>query len=161
MDAELAEEMGFTRPCWVTEGRPRGGNTTFARGRAVWIWPRLESLCQDAVYASYNAAGTFTVTALLAPGSAIGLTTSLFTIFNAVALRPAGSDPSRVVMVNRFVREGGGFGMQVPLPCQHSGPADSSRSQWRAVKMQDPAVTHVCGNYFRILGVRMGCGRGS
>src|SRR5260370_41247340 len=90
------------------------GNATLSRedARAVWTWRGVESLCQDAVYAfrTMRREPAFTVTALLALGSAIGLNTSLFTIFNAVALRPwPVHDPSRVVMVNRFVREGGEY----------------------------------------------------
>ena len=119
MDAELAEEMEFHRAMLADHGGAPAnmGNTTLSRedARAVWIWPWLESLCQDALYAlrTMRREPAFTVTALLALGSAIGLNTSLFTIFNAVALRPwPVHDPSRVVMVNRFVREGGGdFGI--------------------------------------------------
>ena len=119
MDAELAEEMEFHRAMLADHGGAPAvmGNTTLSRedARAVWIWPWLESLCQDAAYAlrTMRREPAFTATALLALGSAIGLNTSLFTIFNAVALRPwPVRDPSRVVLVNRFVREGGGdFGI--------------------------------------------------
>src|ERR1700742_3109330 len=102
--AELAEEMEFHRDMLAAGGAAQAamGNITLSRedARAVWIWPWLESLCQDAVYAfrTMRREPAFTVTALLALGSAIGLNTSLFTIFNAVALRPwPVHDPSRVV----------------------------------------------------------------
>src|SRR5262249_52786317 len=119
MDAEVAEEMEFHRAMLAERGGTPAvmGNTTMSRedARAVWIWPWLESMFQDAGYAfrTMRREPAFTVTALLALGSAIGLNTSLFTIFNAVALRPwPVHDPSRVVMLNRFVREGGGdFGI--------------------------------------------------
>ena len=52
MDAELAEEMEFHRAMLAAERSPHAamGNTTLARedARAVWIWPWLESLWQDA-----------------------------------------------------------------------------------------------------------------
>src|SRR5947207_1805076 len=94
MDAELAEEMEFHRAMLADRGRADTamGNTTLARedARGVWIWPWLESLRQDAVYGvrTMRREPGFTITALLALGSAIGLNTSLFTIFNGVALRP-------------------------------------------------------------------------
>src|SRR5712691_3267003 len=115
MDAELAEEMEFHHAMLAASGRVGAamGNTTLARedARGVWIWPWLESLWQDAVYAvrTMRREPGFTITALLALGSAIGLNTSLFTIFNAVALRPwPVHDPSRVVTVHRFVPEAEG-----------------------------------------------------
>src|SRR5260370_6158438 len=133
------------------------GNATLSRedARAVWTWRGVESLCQDAVYAfrTMRREPAFTVTALLALGSAIGLNTSLFTIFNAVALRPwPVHDPSRVVMVNRFVREGGGdFGI-----AEHRYLAQYSQSFSRLFairngergKMQDDLqqLAYVIGN---------------
>ena len=173
MDAELAEEMEFHRAMLADHGGAPAvmGNTTLSRedARAVWIWPWLESLCQDAVYAfrTMRREPAFTVTALLALGSAIGLNTSLFTIFNAVALRPwPVQDPSRVVLVSRFVREGGGdFGI-----AEYRYLARYSRSfsglfairNGERVKVQDHVqqLTYVSGNYFRVLGVQMERGRG-
>src|SRR5215475_5618316 len=104
MDAELAEEMEFHRAMLATNSEPSAkmGNTTLAReqARAVWIWPWLESLWQDVTYAvrTMRREPAFAVTALLAVGSAIGLNSSLFTIFNAFALQPwAVRDPGRMV----------------------------------------------------------------
>ena len=85
--AELAEEIEFHR---VMGGAM--GNTTRARedARAVWISPWLESVMQDVRYALRNlrAHPGFTSVAILALGCAIGLNTSLFTVFNAIAIRP-------------------------------------------------------------------------
>src|SRR5215469_5688363 len=111
MERELAEELEFHREL---SGAAAFGNMTLARedARAVWIWPWLQSLWQDAAYASrtMRREWIFTITALLALRSAIGINTSLFTIFNAIALRPwPVHDPSRVVMVHRFTRESEGF----------------------------------------------------
>src|SRR5882724_10037611 len=88
MDAELAEEMEVHRAMLAEDGLPPAaiGNATLARedARGVWIWPWLESFWQDATYAIRNMRRqpAFTITALLALGSAIGINTSLFTIFN-------------------------------------------------------------------------------
>ena len=173
MDAELAEEMEFHRAMLADSGQAGAamGNTTLARedARAVWIWPWLESVWQDSVYAvrTMRREPGFTITALLALGSAIGLNTSLFTIFNAVALRPwPVHDPSRVVTLHRFVREGGGdFGIaQYRYFAQYSRAFSGliAMRNGERVKMDDHPLqlTYVSGNYFRVLGVEMERGRG-
>src|SRR5690242_6478441 len=94
MDTELAEEMEFHRAMLAANGSASSvmGNATLARedARAVWIWPWLESIGQDLVYGmrTMRREPAFTLTALIALGSAIGVNASLFTIFNAFALRP-------------------------------------------------------------------------
>src|SRR5437016_1607124 len=84
-DAELAEELDFHRSL-----APENlGNTTMARedARAVWIWPWLESIIQDLRYAIRNLIRQpgFSLVALLMLGIALGLNTSFFTVFDAVA----------------------------------------------------------------------------
>src|SRR5215472_1421011 len=91
MEADLAEEMAFHRAMIERDGAPAAvmGNVTLAReeARAVWIWPWLESIWQDARYGlrALRKQPGFTVVALMALGSAIGINTSLFTLFNAIA----------------------------------------------------------------------------
>ncbi len=173
MDAELAEEMEFHRSLLAKDGSPPAamGNTTLAReaARGVWIWPWVESLWQDVAYGlrTLRRQPGFTATALLALGSAIGLNTGLFTIFNAFALRPwPVHDPSRVVTVHRFVREGGGdFGIaEYRYLAQHSQAFSGlvAMRNGERVKMDDrpQQLTYVSGNYFRVLGVDMERGRG-
>jgi hypothetical protein len=173
MDAELAEEMEFHRAMLAGDGRASAamGNTTLARddARAVWIWPWIESLWQDAVHAvrTMRREPGFTLTALLALGCAIGLNTSLFTIFNAIALRPwPVHDPARVVTVHRFVREGGeDFGIaEYRYLAQHSRAFSGliAIRNGERVRLDDRLrqLTYVSGNYFRVLGVEMERGRG-
>jgi predicted permease len=173
MDAELAEEMEFHRTMLAEDSGASAtmGNTTLAReaARGVWIWPWLESLWQDVAYAvrTLRRQPGFTATALLALGSAIGLNTSLFTIFNAVALRPwPVHDPSRVVNVERFVPEGGGnFGIaEFRYLAQHSQTFSGliAMSNGERVKLDEEPrqLTYVSGNYFRVLGVNLERGRG-
>ena len=112
--AELAEEMEFHRAMLASDGITQAamGNLTLAHehARAVWIWPWLESLWQDTVYGlrAMRREPAFTATALLALGSAIGVNTSLFSMFNAFALKPwTVRDPARVVTVSVFERNGG------------------------------------------------------
>jgi macrolide transport system ATP-binding/permease protein len=173
MDAELGEEMEFHR-AMLADGGAAGtamGNTTLAReeARGVWIWPWLESLWQDAAYATRTLRREpgFTLTALLALGSAIGLNTSLFTVFNAVALRPwPVYDPSRVVTVSRFVPEGGGdFAIaEYRYFAEHSrtfsGLIAMRNGEQVKVDGQPRQLTYVTGNYFQVLGAGLERGRG-
>jgi predicted permease len=173
MEAELAEEMEYHRTMLASEGIARHamGNATLARedARAVWIWPWLESFWQDAAYAlrAMRREPGFTLTALVALGCAIGINTSLFTIFNAVALKPwPVHEPSRVVRLNRFTREGGGdFGIAEYRYFAQRARAFSGLIAMRngeQVKLEDrpQKLTYVSGNYFRALGVDMERGRG-
>src|SRR5260370_26154912 len=87
--SELAEEMEFQRAMSEEPGgagRRSLGNMTLASedARGVWIWPWLESFWQDLAYASRGMRRQpgFTVVALVALGSTIGINTSLFTAFN-------------------------------------------------------------------------------
>jgi predicted permease len=117
-DEDLKEELEFHRTMKQSEIESAGlspdearirairelGNVTFMReeSRAVWIAPWLESLWQDIRYAlrSFRKHPSFTLTAATTLFLAIGLNTSLFTLFNAVFLRPwPVKDPSAVFQV--------------------------------------------------------------
>lgn len=173
LDAELAEELEFHRSMLASSGAPAVamGNVTLAReeARAVWIWPWLESIWQDAVFAwrGMRRAPAFSLTALFALGAAIGLNTSLFTIFNALTLRPwAVPDAGRMAMVYAMRKEGpGGLGIaQARYLQQHSTTLSGliAMQNGERVKLEGRAqqLTFVSGNYFRVLGVEMARGRG-
>jgi predicted permease len=80
------------------------GNLTLLRetSRDVWLWPWLEGAWQDVWYGlrCLRREPGFALLVILALGAAIGLNTSLFTVFNAVVLRswPL-KDASRVVRI--------------------------------------------------------------
>jgi len=98
LEAELAEEIEYHRALTARDlGDPAAtsralGNVTLARedARGVWIVPWLQSIGGDLAYGFRNMRRQpgFTVVALAVLGTAIGLNTSLFTAFNAFALRP-------------------------------------------------------------------------
>ena len=102
-DSELAEEMEFHRAMLREELRPADeyaagramGNLTVARedARAVWVWPWLETVWQDVVHAlrSLGRQPGFTLVAIATLGTAIGLSASLFTVYDVVALSPSSS----------------------------------------------------------------------
>ncbi len=93
-EVAMAEEMEHHRQMLAQEGAaPRSfGNSARAmeEARQVWIWRWLESVGQDIRYAVRSLRGQpgFTLAALLAITLGIGLNASLFTAFNAVALKP-------------------------------------------------------------------------
>ena len=134
-DAAFQEELEFHRALKQRELEADGmsseaarvassralGNVTRARedARAEWIWPWLDSVRQDTRFAvrSLLRQPGFTLLSVIVLGVAIGLNTSLFTVFAGLALRPmAGlTDPDRVVTVSGIYREGGrASGMSYP-----------------------------------------------
>jgi macrolide transport system ATP-binding/permease protein len=173
MNAELAEEMEFHRSMLAAGGSAPSamGNVTLARedARAVWIWPWLESLWQDLSYGmrTMRREPAFTLTALVALGSAIGINTSLFTMFNALALKPwTVRDPARVVTLHYFTPDGGrDLGIAEYRYLQqnaHSFTGLVAMRNGEQVKLDDRPLqlTYVSGNYFQVLGVEPERGRG-
>ena len=109
----------------------------------------------------------FTATGLLALGSAIGVNTSLFTIFNAVALKSwTVREPDRVVTVSLFDRNGGrDFGIaEYRYLVTHTETLSGliAMRNGERVKLDDRSfqLTYVSGNYFRVLGIDFERGRG-
>jgi len=175
-ERELAEEIEFHRRM---SGDPRAmGNITRAReeARAVWIWPWLQSVWQDAGYAIRNLRRQpgLALLALAALGFAIGINTSLFTVYNAVAIRPwPVKDPERVVKIfstdpRHEARMFGGIGIAESRYFASQSRAFSGVAATR----QEPVhfgfesfgtpswAAFVSGNSFRVLGFRMHLGRG-
>jgi macrolide transport system ATP-binding/permease protein len=171
-DAELAEELDFHR---ALSSEPIG-NTTLARedARAVYIWPWLESVAQDLRYAIRNLRRQpgFTLIALLTLGLAIGLNTSFFTVFDAVALRLwSVRDPARVVKIaSQPQRSRQPHGLAVAEVRYFAEQAKSLSAitvmSARPVHLgfedfgKHTTAIFVTGNYFQGLGIGMQLGRG-
>ncbi|HUD99182.1 MAG TPA: ABC transporter permease, partial [Bryobacteraceae bacterium] len=191
MERDLAEEMEFHRtmvqgdlegsglsaPDAALAGRRAMGASTQMReeARAVWMWPWLESVVQDAVYAarSLRRQPGFALVAIVVLACAIGLNTSLFTVYNAVALRPwPVPDPARVVRVFGFVRNPPkgldnyrGFSvLEYRYMAEHTRSMAGlflTRGEAGLLLEQGKArYVFVSGNYFQTLGVGMERGRG-
>jgi len=170
-EAELAEELEFHRSHGDSAGL---GNGTLARedARAIWIWPWLESVGQDLRYAIRNLRRQpgFALLALLTLGVAIGLNTSLFAVFDAVALRtwPV-KDPKHVVKIFSMTQQGPrGFSL-----AEFRYLRDHSKTFSGIVAVSDARVrfgweafgkatisAFVPHDYFQVLGVQMERGRG-
>jgi predicted permease len=191
VEADLDEELQFHRAMKERELEREGraddearfaaraalGNVTRARedARAVWIWPWLDSVWQDGAYAarSLRRQPGFMLAAVAVLGLAIGLNTSLFTVFAGLALRPMPglTDPARVVSIagaSGFDR--GVIGL--PFPEFQSLAADTktfsglTASRAASVSLESERVGRstaaylVTSNYFDVLGVRFEHGRG-
>ncbi len=191
LEGELAEELEFHRAMKQNELRRQGiapedavfaarrelGNITGAReeSRGIWIWPWIESVWQDVSYAVRNLRRQpgFTLIAAGALAAAIALNTSLFTVFNAIALRPwPVRDPAHIVTVfhagaGAFKGNVGGFSL-----AEFRYLAAHTRSLSGLVAMRQDTVRlgfedvgkrtgclFVSGNYFHVLGVAMDRGR--
>jgi predicted permease len=160
------------------EAKPRSmtqmGNVTLARERArdVWRPPRLESIWQDIGYAgrTLRRSPGFTAMAAAALVVAIGLNTSLFSVFNAVALKPWPiPQPDRAIVV--FSEYAGGRATGVS-PVEYRLLRDQARSArlvaTRTTLVQfggDPEDANsparlVSANYFDVLGIGVKLGRG-
>ena len=194
-DADIAEEMEFHRAMKKREFLEQGlnereanaaaaramGNVTGALedSRGVWLPVWIEGLWQDVWYAcrSLRRQPGFALAAIATLTAAIGLNTSVFTVFGAAALRPwAVRDPARMVNI---------YGLATHSPAGMGNARNHSIAEARflnansrtfegifaARKMQiriglaesgDPAAQAmlVTGNYFAVLGVEMQRGRG-
>ena len=119
VDADLAEELeshralaqarlerdGLAPPDAAAKSRRIMGNLTLARedARTERVVPWLDGAWQDLRYGLRSAAHQpgFSAVAIATLAAAIGLNTTLFTIFNAVALAPwPVADPARVVTIH-------------------------------------------------------------
>ena len=183
IEAGLAEEMEFHRAMLACEfegdrtaAARAWGNATLARedARAVWLRPWIESFWRDFNYALrglWRERG-FAAVALSALAIPIGLNSALFTVFNAIALRPwPVSDPSHVVKVMRILRggpmagEGEGFGVAEwryfsARSKTFSGLFLTSNGSTVRTESGPLRLTSVSGNFFSVLGVEMVRGRG-
>jgi predicted permease len=163
-----------------TASRRAMGNVTLAREdvRATWIAPWLEGFGQDVRYAlrALTRERSFALVAIATLTAAIGLNTTIFTIFNALVLAPwPVADPSRVVTLQNTsaddvrARGGGapgGFSFdEIDYFREHSRTlagiaAIRSGGGDLTVGDDDTPASWVSGNYFSLLGVEMVLGRG-
>ena len=194
VDSEIAEELEFHRAMKERELRDAGfseeqaakvagremGSMSGARedARSVWLPVFIDSVMQDCAYAMRNLRRQpgFAVVAIGTLAAAIGLNTSVFTVFAAGALRPwAVPQPTRVVSVYQLAGDvpraaNNAIGFSVAearflnshsqsfegvVAAQHSDVRFGSEPA-----RQRPNAMIVTGNYFHVLGLDMERGRG-
>src|SRR5437773_311975 len=98
---------GMPRKEAAAIARREFGNVTLIEedSRTVWRWPSLEDFFMDVRYGLRMLAKSpiFTVVAVLTVGIGIGLNTTLFSMVNAVALKPVPvRDSGRIVRLERW-----------------------------------------------------------
>ena len=103
---ELAAS-GMSRKEAIAAAHRQFGNITLIEedSRTVWQWPSIENFLMDVRYGLRMLAKSpiFTVVAVLTLGFGIGLNTTLFSVVNAVALKPVPvRDSGRIVRLERW-----------------------------------------------------------
>jgi predicted permease len=186
-EADLREELDFHQqsrrfdlelhgrtPQDVARGAVRlMGNITLAQedAQAVWIAPWFQSVRQDAAYAvrSLRRQPAFAIVSLIALATSIGLSVSVFTVFNTIVLRPwPVRNPGQVLAIFTKEIDGvGGFSVfEYQYVAAHATSFSGVVARWSVggVSFDEAGPrtrgSAVSGNYFDVLGVGMIRGRG-
>jgi hypothetical protein len=170
MREEKQRQAGVPADQARLSARRQFGNVSVLKDRTrdVWIWPWLQDASQDLRFAArmlYHARGS-TLLAVLCLGLGIGASTAIFSVVNALLLRPlpiAGSD--RLIRISR----GQETALSIPLLRTVRSGTRSLRAVAATLSMEsDLAVDgqsqfigaeFVSGNYAEVFGVRPSLGR--
>ena len=194
LEADLAEELevhrAMTQEKLERDGMPAQdalyasrralGNITLARedARAAWIRPWVQSVRQDAAYAlrAMRHQPGFNLLAIGTLAAAIGLNTTVFTVYSALTMRPwPVRDAGRMITIynlsdrDRIARAGGGpYGLsraELQYFAEHAKTVSGfiamrSGGGDKTLGEDNTPAAWVSGNYFSVLGVEMAAGRG-
>jgi predicted permease len=194
LDADLDEELRAHIDLAFEENRGRGMNEQHARTAALRAFggvaqiretyrvqrglPRLEQAARDIRYAvrQLRRSPGFALVAILTLALGIGAATSVFSVVNAVLLKPfAFRDPDRLVIMRETEDEASNHHLAIPDNYRHF-----LRLKKAATTLEDAAIFHQAGlsvspsgehprivgavtaspNLFRLLGVQPILGRG-
>ncbi len=166
-EADLAEEIRIHREM---SGAAAFGSTALflEQSRDVWGIAWLESWKQDVRYAlrSFRRSPAFALGVIGAIGLGIGLNTTMFTVFNAYALRPyAVHDPYGLYELSWYGKTGNGhwftWDQFRDLRTHKAAFSDVMVSENFAAQVNGRTLLAqtVSGNYFSMLGVGIAQGR--
>jgi putative ABC transport system permease protein len=142
--------------------------------REMWGWAWLEPLMQDLRFGlrMLRKHPGFTLIAVLSLALGIGANTAIFSVVNAVLLRPLPyAQPEQLVSIYdalpsiNFPRVGLSEGEYINLRNQNQSFVEVAARYWGEASLRGVAeperiiAPHVSANYFRTLGVRMALGR--
>ncbi|HEV7552260.1 MAG TPA: permease prefix domain 1-containing protein, partial [Candidatus Angelobacter sp.] len=179
---EKVEELvsgGMSRQEAEAAARRQFGNILLLEehSREVWQWAMLEAMLRDLKYALRQLRRNpgFTFTVLLTLSVAIGANTAVFSIVNALLLRPLPySEPERLASLMRNYRTSGAFDMEDGQDgeswelVRDSVPAVQAAVysfEASGVNLQTEATARyvlqqrVSAGYFEVLGIRPIVGR--
>lgn len=175
LEAEEQRELGVPPAESRHAARRAFGNVTLVKEdvRGVWRWTAIEQILQDVRYAlrGVRRSPGFAAVAILSLGLGIGATTGVFSILNAVVLRPlSAAKPERLVVLRPELR-GKRFVLFNPLfeelrtsQQSLSGMVAISDAPYMKVAFGREAPVFVrgslvSGNYFQLLGLSPALGR--
>ncbi|HEY9430689.1 MAG TPA: ABC transporter permease [Blastocatellia bacterium] len=172
---DLMEE-GLSREEATHRARREFGNVTLIeeRSREVWQWPRLESLIQDLRFGARMLMKSpgFTLIIALTLALGIGANTTMFSLLDAVFLRPLPgiAEAERIVQIVRTRANGQGYDSVNYADYRDYRDQNSTFTAIAAERMQLINLSTegiaetvigamVSGNYFDVFGVRPAQGR--
>ncbi len=108
LEAEERQDSGLSPEQALDEARRAFGNTTLVKEeiRDVWGWASIDRIWQDLRHGARGLRRQpgFSIAAVLSLALGIGVTTALFMVLNAVALRPLPyTDPARLVWMTQLL----------------------------------------------------------
>ena len=117
---QLMRDQNLTRTEAEQAARRAFGNVTLVehRSRETWQWTRIESLAADLKYAirQLRKSPGFAITVILTLAVGIGANTAVFSVMNAVLLRPlAFPQPERIFQMQKVNSAGVNDDTSIPL----------------------------------------------
>jgi putative ABC transport system permease protein len=167
---------GMSRKEATTAARRQFGNFTLLEqdGRAVWRWPSLEDFLMDIRFSlrTLRKSPGFTAAALLTLALGIGANTALFSVIDAVLLRPLPfHHPERLVAVHSIDLKDATHGGEISYPAfldwRSQSHSFEAMSVWNTTSLtytggdQPESIrgAMVSANLFSMLGVSQALGR--
>ena len=167
-DADLVEELEFHA---TQSGRKKFGNVTrwTESSREAWGWTWLETWLHDIRYAwrGLQRNPSFSALAILTLALAIGANTAIFTLVDAVLIRPLPfADPDRLVMIFENGRLDSSAGNLTDLKSRAASIADMAIYATATLNLTggggEPEridAQRTTANYLRVLGMPLLLGR--